>query len=176
MSSVVPAETVTKLDKRCETLSDLRVTSGASGNEESEARVIYLNANKSDYAPQLIDRKHRLPFVTMTIYMNTTQSDDSAFPSQVITMPTQDRVLVDTGSMFSMLRKTYTYLLGKGMDKFHETSLSRYKFLAANGTPITIYGSVAVIISLPTTEKDNRAYAHDFFVADISDNIIGYDF
>ena len=81
ISSAFSSDRVTELAKSDNMPSDLRVTTCRSGIEEPETRVIYLNANKSDYAPQPIDIKHRLPFVTMTIFMDTTQSGDSTSPS-----------------------------------------------------------------------------------------------
>ena len=126
----------------------------------------------------LAEVKQRLPFVTMSIIVDPilVKPVGTAIILYHGHTTVQDKALVDTGSMFSMLRKAYTYLLGTGTDKFHDTTLSRYRFLAANGTPITIYGSVAITIALPMEDRINKTFTHDFFIADVSDNIVGYDF
>ena len=134
-----------------------------------------LDANETLTHMPATHNRPRLPFVVMSIVLdNALIKIKEATGSDGTTV--QDRALIDTGSMFSMLKKVYIYLLGSRRDNFHDRTLSRYKFLAANGTPIDIYGSVAITIFLPSTDTTKKAYTHNFFIVDVADNIVGYDF
>ena len=125
-----------------------------NGKVVSEMEHVNLNMNRAFANLALAEVKQRLPYVTMSIFADPPINPvGTAVVVGKSPMAVQDKALVDTGSMFSMLKKTYTYLLGTGPDKFHNTSLSRYRFLAANGTPITIYGSVSIIVALCPNKK-----------------------
>ena len=102
-----------------------------------DAYTIKLNNNKALHNSCLYQAegktqlRQRLPFVTMSIMLDNKHPFPHGFPcgKELQSMMLQDDALIDTGSMFSMLKKTYAYLLGRSAEKFHDAPLSRYRFL-----------------------------------------------
>ena len=75
-----------------------------------------------------------------------------------------------------MLKKSYTHFLGRYEDRFHDMALAKYKFLAANGSPIDVYGSAVFTIGLAMGNNDMHGFQQEFIIAEVADNIVGYDF
>ena len=75
-----------------------------------------------------------------------------------------DLMLVDTGATFSILKNQYKTLCTM-------SSATDLALTAANGTTINVYGKINVPIDL-----GGSLFNYDFYVADVTQNILGVDF